>query len=435
MRVGVASVVAAAAIVFVGLGLAASSFSDPAGDSNEAPDVVSVSVSESAEGLVNVAVAVDNFESLPENSWINLWFDLDSNPSTGDEGDEALVRFSSDGSLEYFLWNGAQLVPRPMTGMTASYTAGVLSFATPIAALDDTSSFGILAVASRGQSFAGTEFIASDYAPDSGRSAFAGPAKADFPDPGHDHDGAPDLTSIRVTDAKNGWISFSLSTPNYETLPGDAVVALLIDRDNRANTGEDGAEVSITSVGGEYLLERWNQSSKRWQDDTAPTRVRVRNSGNVVVIDVHQSELENTPRFGFAVVSADVNPEVEAVLGIDVAPDNAAFYRYRLANKPALVLTKTRLYSTPAQPRAGKPFSVNLAVKRSDTGKGITSAAVVCQARAEGKKVPAKGSVSGGAGHCRMVVPSTAAGSVLRGTITVRTGGTSASQAFSWVVR
>src|SRR3990172_1965357 len=156
MRLGVASVVAVAAFVFAGLGLAAASFTDAAGDNNEAPDVVSVTVSQSAEGVVNVAVAVDNFESLPANSWINLWFDLDSDPSTGDEGDEALVRYSSDGVLEYFLWNGAQLVAQPVTGMTAAYTAGVLSLATPVAALDNASSFGILAVASRGQAFGAT---------------------------------------------------------------------------------------------------------------------------------------------------------------------------------------------------------------------------------------------------------------------------------------
>jgi len=435
MRFGVASVVAVAAFVFAGLGLAAASFTDAAGDNNEAPDVVSVTVSQSAEGVVNVAVAVDNFESLPANSWINLWFDLDSDPSTGDEGDEALVRYSSDGVLEYFLWNGAQLVAQPVTGMTAAYTAGVLSLATPVAALDNASSFGILAVASRGQVSAGAEFIASDYAPDQGRSAYVGPAAMDFPDPGADHDGAPDVTSIRVTDAKNGWISFAISTPNYARLPVDALIQLVIDRDSRANTGEDGADLIITTVGGEYLLERWNQASKRWFEDAAPTRVRVRNSGSVVTIDVHQSELENTPRFGFAVVAADINTQAETLLGVDFAPDDSPFYRYKLANKPALLLTKTRLFGTPARPRAGKPFSVNLAVRRSDTSKGITSGTVGCRVLAAGKKVPAKSSVSDGAGHCRVVVPTSAAGTVLRGTITVRTGGKSVSEDFAYVIR
>ncbi len=33
-----------------------------------------------------------NYQTLPVNSWVNLWFDLDSDPSTGDDGDEGLVR-------------------------------------------------------------------------------------------------------------------------------------------------------------------------------------------------------------------------------------------------------------------------------------------------------------------------------------------------------
>jgi hypothetical protein len=431
----VASVAVSAACVFAGLGLAASSFSDTPGDANEAPDVVSVTVSTAAEGVVNVGVAIDNFESLPANSWINLWFDLDSDSTTGDEGDEALILYSADGGLEHFRWNGAQLVAQPVTGMTATYTAGVLSVAAPASALDNASAFGILAVASSGQTFGSTELIASDYAPDSGRSAYVGPASTDFPDPGHDHDSAPDLTSIDVTDARNGWIRFAISTPNYAQLPVDAVLVLLIDRDNRTSTGVEGSDVTITTVGGEFVLERWDPRKKSWVGDERPTRVRVGNSGNVVTIDVHRSELQNAPRFGFALVAADIDTQSETILGVDVAPDRATFYRYRLSNEPALVLTATRLFAAPAKPQAGKPFTVNLAVTRSDTSRGITSAAVTCNVSAGGKKLPARGTVSRGAGHCAVIVPPTAAGSALRGTITVRTGGKSVSRAFAYVVR
>lgn len=431
----VASVTVSAACVFAGLGLAASSFSDAPGDANEAPDVVSVTVSTTAEGAVNVGVAIDNFERLPPDSWINLWFDLDSDSTTGDEGDEALIRYSADGGLQHFLWNGTQLVTQPVTDLTATYVAGVLSVAAPASALDNAPAFGILAVASRGQTFGSTELIASDYAPDRGRSAYVGPSQADFPDPGHDHDSAPDLTSIAVTDAKSGWISFAISTPNYAQLPPEAVLVLLIDRDNRSSTGNEGSEVTITTVGGEFVLERWDPKRKSWVGDDRQTRVRVRNSGNVLTIDVHRSELQNAPRFGFALVAADINTQSESILGVDVAPDRANFFRYRLANKPALVLTATRLTAAPAKPRAGKPFTVNLAVTRSDTSRGITSGTVTCRLTANGQKLPAKGTVSRGAAHCAVVVPPIAAGSALRGTITVRTGGKSVAKTFAYSVR
>jgi len=43
-------------------------------------------------------------------------------------------------------------------------------------------------------------------------------------------------TGMRVSDTKDGWISFAISTPNYATLPGDTVVLLQIDRDGRPST-------------------------------------------------------------------------------------------------------------------------------------------------------------------------------------------------------
>jgi hypothetical protein len=430
----VASIAAALVLAAAGIGMAASSYADPAGDANEAPDIVDVKVSESAEGIVNVVVSVENFDVLPSNSWINLWFDLDSNPGTGDGGDEALARYSSDGQLEFFSWNGTTLVAQPSSAMTASYAEGVLSFSTPASVIANASSFGILAVASRGQDLGDGELIASDFAPDRGRSAWVGPSEADFPDPDHDHDAAPDITSIDVSDARSGWVTFAISTPNYVQVPAEALIALLIDRDNRPSTGDEGLELVLTIADGEFELEHWDFAAKRWIRDETP-RVRIRNAGTVLTIDIHTSELENTPLFSFGVLAADVNVQAEAVLGLDLAPDSGRFYPYRLANKPALLLTATSLSSKPVRPRAGKPFSVDLAVRRSDTQRAITSGTVSCLVRVGGKRVAAKGTVSGGAGHCRMLVPRGSAGTALRGAITVRAGGKAVTERFSFAIR
>src|SRR5688572_16297558 len=99
MRVSVAGAAACFALLFASLAVGAASFSDAAGDHNEAPDITSVQVSEAADGLVTIVVGVRNYPTLPSDSWFNVWFDLDSNPNTGDAGDETLVRYVSNGEL------------------------------------------------------------------------------------------------------------------------------------------------------------------------------------------------------------------------------------------------------------------------------------------------------------------------------------------------
>jgi hypothetical protein len=435
LRLGVAGVVALAAFGLSSLALGAASYTDATGDDNAAPDVTSVSLSEAVDGLITVTVHVRNFQSLPRDTWFNIWFDLDSNPNTGDAGDETLVRYVSDGSVELYDWDGAEMVARAAPGVGGQFGAGVLTLTIPKADLGGDSTFGVLAVTSRSQSFGDSEFIASDYAPDRGRSPFAGPTSATFADPDNDEDAAPDITGVRVADGKDGWITFAISTPNYATLPGESVLAVAIDTDNRASTGDAGAEILIRSIGGETVIERWDPRERAWADDRPPSRVRERSSGNVVTIDVHRSELGNAPRFGFALTTADVNTQAESVLAIDLAPDDGGFYRYALANKPALELTVTRLYATPARPRAGRAFAVNLAVRRSDTNRGITSGVVTCRVVLAGKPIAAKGTVAGGAARCAFGVPRTAARALVRGTVAVRVGGKRVSADFAYVVR
>ena len=304
----------------------------------------------------------------------------------------------------------------------------------PRSVLGAESAFGVLAVSARGQELDDEELIASDYAPDSGRSAFVGPASAAFPDPANDEDAAPDIASIRVSDAKNGWVSFAIMTPNYATLPSESIVSVSIDADNRRSTGDEGAEVRITSLGGEFELERWSPGGKSWAPDGALTRVRMRNARGVVTLDVHRSELGGSNRLGFSVVTADSNTSADAVVGVDVAPDNAAYFTYTFTNKAALALEATRLFTSPARPRAGKAFAVNLAVRRSDTGKGITSGTVACRVLVKEKRVQAKGGVVGGGGRCAFVVPASTKGKIVRGSITVRSSGKSVAADFAYLV-
>ena len=86
-------------LVVAGAALAAASFSDPPGDNNAAPDVTTVAVSETPDGNLTIAATLANYQALPANSWVNLWFDLDSNQQTGDAGDAVGGRRAAAGGM------------------------------------------------------------------------------------------------------------------------------------------------------------------------------------------------------------------------------------------------------------------------------------------------------------------------------------------------
>jgi hypothetical protein len=425
--------VVAAILVVVGSASGARGFSDPADDVNTAPDISGVEISEATAGTLTIRLTVANFQSLPAATWVNLWFDTDSDQDTGADGDEALVRHLAAGSPQVFRWNGSQLLEASNAGVVSTFAGGVLTVSVPRGTVGATTAFGLLAVTSRGQPVADQQLIASDFAPDAGRLAFSGPAPAAATDAVGDHDRAPDITAVRVSDAKNGWVTFSITTPNYPVLPEASAVVVTIDADDNPRTGESGAEIQLTLAAGQIAMERW--SGNGWVPDSLPTRARFRNSGNVVAIEVHVSELDNPSRFRFSLLSADVNTAIQGVVAVDIAPDDFSYWSYPLVNRAALKLVARGLSATPSSPRAGRRFTVALGVTRSDTGRPVAAGTVTCRVLVGGKSVASRGSIRGGAGRCTLVLPAAAKGSRLRGTITVRSGGARIARQFAYVVR
>jgi len=412
---------ALASLALAGAALPAASYGDRAGDDNAAPDVTAVKLSEAA-GVLAMSVSVANFQMLPAESWVNVWFDLDSNPATGAEGDEALVRYLADGSLSLYVWDGAGLAERPAAGLTGSFAAGTLTLSVPKGDLGATApSFGVLVVTARGQRIGPQELVAADFLPEDGRSAYSGPDEATFSDAAGDHDAAPDITAIRVVDGKDGWIRFALTTPNYAALRADSLLGLFVDTDNRASTGEAGAEVRVSVFGGEFQLERWRPATGRWALDGEGTRVRIGSGGNVVRLDVHRSELGAGPRFGFALVTGEINVATESLVAVDFAPEGDGYFRYTLANRPAVTLSAGRPSSVPARPHAGERVIVSARVTRSDTGAAVTSGRVSCRVTADGDAVRSTGRFVERRATCGFVVPQDAR--LIRGVLTVRSAG------------
>ena len=99
MKLVLACCVAATILLVTSAALGARGYTDTANDTNAAPDITLLDIAEPTPGVLTIRVSIGNFRDLPGNSWVNLWFDVDSDPRTGDGGDEALVRYEADGSL------------------------------------------------------------------------------------------------------------------------------------------------------------------------------------------------------------------------------------------------------------------------------------------------------------------------------------------------
>jgi hypothetical protein len=439
-----------AALAVGGGALAESSFSDPAGDQNDAPDITAVDISETPDGMLSVRVTTANTQALPADSWINLWFDLDGNARTGEDGDEANVVYTADGVFELRLWNGRELAPTSTTGMTGTFAAGVFTFTTPKAALGSSAGFGLLVVTARQDSHAaglGESIIAADFASEHNRLEYVSPGPMTFADPQGDEDAAPDVTAVNVSDAKDGWIAFTLATPNLRTLPPDRAAVIAIDRDRKQSTGDNGAEVSIGWTGGSprVLLQRWNPVAEEWVDDQAPTRARARSTDGAVVIEIHRSELGDVARFGFATVTVDFTGPNESTFeteddleALDFAPERG-FWQYALVNKPPLHLVAGAVTSKPLRPVHGKRFAIRASISRTDTLVRVGSGKVTCTVRTRhggsAHLVPAAGRFRNGLAECSVTMPATSAGNVLYGQMTIRALGAQATATFTYDVR
>jgi hypothetical protein len=439
-----------AALTLGGGALAASSFSDPSGDQNDAPDITAVDIAETPDGLLSVRVTIANFQTLPADSWINLWFDLDNNTRTGEDGDEANAVYTADGVLDFRRWNGQELARMPTTGMSGSFATGVFTFTAPKAAFGNPGGFGLLVVTAREDSHGEAleqSIIGADFASEHSRLTYVSPGPMTFADPPGDEDAAPDVTAVNVSDSKDGWVTFSLATPNVRTLTPDRAAVIAIDRDRKQSTGDDGAEVSIGWAGGSprVVLQRWNPVAQEWADDQAPTRARARSADGAVVIEVHRSELGDVARFGFATVTVDFTGPDESTFeteddleALDFAPERG-FWQYALVNKPPVHLVAGAVSSKPLRPVHGRRFAIRAPISRSDTLARIASGKVTCIVRTglsgAVRLIPATGRFRNGLAECSVTVPVKSAGNVLYGQMTIRALGASTLAKFTYEVR
>jgi hypothetical protein len=426
---GSALVVCALAIATVAS--AGPSYSDPAGDNGVGIDIASVAVSEMDKSVV-ATVTLASASTLTPGSRIDLWFDLDSDLRTGDEGDEALARYAANGTVTFHRWNGSELVRRPAVAVTATFAAGTLTYTVPKAALENDTSFGVLVVTwGYGETDAGDEVFARDAVPERGRIPYTSPGPATLVDPMRDVPSAPDVTRVGVRDTKDGMIRFTVSTPSHPTVPADATVDLLLDRDLLGEPdAEERSDVQLIYGAGSLDFWRWVPAVEDWIREKSPEASVRRVGKGILVFEVHRSELDDVARFGFNVRSSVLDEEDEYA-AYDLAPDRSS-WRYTLAYRPPLRLVVGAVRGSPARPLAGHRFTVRVPVRRSDTSRGLSSGTVRCTFRVGGRTMEVSGRIEKGVASCALRVPRNAV--VVRGSMDVRALGKSVTVWFAGAI-
>jgi hypothetical protein len=425
-----------AATGFAGLLVAAASastsasYSDLTDDVNETPDITAVVVESSPSGVVNVRVAVGNFQELPPESRIILQFDLDRSATTGLAGDELVIRYWDDRTLDVLRWDGIRMAPSSGDGLAASFASGSLSFSAEQAALRGSTAFDLLVLSARTQQVGIGRVTSTDFAPGSGRSTYAEPGPASFPDPLGDHDAAPDITTISVSDTAAGMIQVRVATPNYRVLPPDKIIGVGFDLEGRPTTADD---VFAAYVSGSDLVQVDREQSGILVPSELPNTASAVYEDGALTLSVHRDELDGAALVGLGVVSFDLVGKGESegqdfegdVEALDTAPDDLTgpLHSYRLANRRPVQLRVTETLRSSTRPRAGGRFSYSIVVRRLDTYQVVRRGSVTCAVFISGKRVRTTGRFVGGRAHCSLLVPTKSDSSTLRGTVTVRAAG------------
>jgi hypothetical protein len=249
---------------------------------------------------------------------------------------------------------------------------------------------------------------------------------------------APDITSVEVSNSPNGVITFRVAIANHTTLPPRSRIAVLFDLDRRQATGFIGFEYAfsheIDDAGQARLkFERWDEASAEF-DLLSTDGLFSEFSNGVYTLRIPRGRLQNTLLFEFGMYAAALNLAAPSKSAVDDAP-NTELWSYELVGLPAPRLSTQRLLVRPAQPIAGRSFTVQALVRRSDSGETVTSGSVSCTARVGTTRLRTRGGFGGGRAQCVVSVPRNAKGKTLRGTLTVRAAGASLSRPFSYRIR
>ncbi len=282
--------------------------------------------------------------------------------------------------------------------------------------------------------------------PQSGAAPAAATANTEtFTDSTGETAGAPDITTIVVSNTDVGMLSFKINVPNRPTLGQDMLALLFVDSDaNPATGGVDfgGAEYVIELFRGEAQLYKWDGTdfTRRFGDPPSVTMTFSYQGG--VTFRISTTELGNTKKLSFfTIIESGItfdpvtgDPDFTNAVG-DVAPGGGNLYPYTvIVAKPTLQVKKTS--ATPRTPAAGKQFTFRMTAARSDTGATLRNGRVTCVGRAGKTRLKARiARVVNGQVTCRWNIPAKAKGKTFRGSAAVTFEGLKATRSLSARIR
>jgi len=250
---------------------------------------------------------------------------------------------------------------------------------------------------------------------------------------------APDISTVDVSNTRNGVVTFRVTIVNYDALPPNSRLAVLVDADRELATGDTGFEYAISrhvdAAGAERLtFERWEEEVFRMVEISAASLTSASAAG-VYTLTVPRSELGNVTAFDFGLYAALFHPTMRNRAAVDSAP-NENIWTYELDGLPPPRLAASNLVLAPRRPVAGRQFSVSSVVTRRDTGMTVLAGAgtVTCTARIGRTRLTARAAFRARNARCVITVPRTAKGKRLNGTITVRSAGGVVTKRFAYRV-
>lgn len=249
---------------------------------------------------------------------------------------------------------------------------------------------------------------------------------ASFKDAAGDSGAAPDVTDVDVgNDVVAGPIVFWVKLANRpDDLAADDVVFIAIDADRNRDTGdEDGAEYAIGVDAESVWIDRWD--GETYVEAEGPSLAATfSRSDRFLRVTIHPNDLGGLSSFDFLVLSF-------AGDDFDAAPNGPPWWSYTLASgRPPLAVLGFAL--KPKAPAAGKRLTATMGVGRGDTLDLLDQGKVTCKLIVGGKAVKAaRAGFTQGLPQCRWNLARTAKGKLLKGTISVTYGGSTAKKSFS----
>jgi hypothetical protein len=215
-----------------------------------------------------------------------------------------------------------------------------------------------------------------------------------------------------------------------------------VDADNSASTGDPntlGADYSIQLFQSRIDMFRWDGTTFTRTGTDPPQASLVFSYAGGATIKISAAELGNTTRFNFGAIAIsgiklDPNRDPDFTNAkADLAPDPGhGLWSYQVNTAPLRLVAKK---FTAGKPRAGALYTVRLAAARNDTGAVLESGQVTCKASVAGRALRARTQrFVNKEARCTWLIPSTARGQTMRGSIGVGFEGKTLRKSFAKLV-